>query len=63
MPDVTTTITYTERFFHDVGLHYGVSKTAAAQPDFATYQEAVEDAARHGVASFEIRKLYVKVAA
>lgn len=64
MADVTTTITYTyqERFFNDVYIRNNVKNS---QPDegFGSYSEAVEDAAQHGIPSFEIKKVFIKVTA
>lgn len=62
MPDITATLTYREIFFHDVRSRYDTKVLVASSTDgFATYQEAVEDAARFGVPSFSITKVYVRV--
>lgn len=59
MADVTTTITYRERFFTNLRDYRRDAPTSSEGYD--TYQEAVDAAAKSGAQSFEIIKQYVRV--
>ncbi len=60
MADVVATITYTERFYHDVHQRHDMA-SKSNKDGFATYDEAVQDAAKLGAALFTITKAYVRV--